>query len=97
MFWYDTTTKHVINATSASTLYLFNEGLCQVILYEAFAKVNRQPAWPFQNDQVSYLFLLQDGFLLQHFDCIELVIASVARQQHFAKTAFTNDLQEIEV
>ena len=44
-----------------------------------------------------YLFLLKDGLLLQDFDGVELVVATVTRQQDLAKAAFADDLEEVEV
>lgn len=46
---------------------------------------------------IPYLFFLQDGFLLQHFNCVELLIASVAGQKNLSKAAFSDDLKEIKV
>lgn len=44
-----------------------------------------------------YLFLLEDGLLLQDFDSIKLVICAMACEQHLAKAALANHLEEVEV
>lgn len=44
-----------------------------------------------------YLLLLEDGLLLQDFDCVELVIGAMACQQDFAKAAFADHLEEVKV
>lgn len=57
------------------------------------------PAWPIylKRDHISHLFLFQDGFLLEHFNRIELVIATMASQKNLSETAFSDNLQEVEV
>lgn len=46
---------------------------------------------------ISYLLFLQDGFLLQHLDCVGLLITPVAGQKNLAKAAFSDDLEEVKV
>lgn len=46
---------------------------------------------------IPYLLFLQDGFLLQHLDCVELLIAPVAGQKNLAEAAFSDDLEEVKV
>lgn len=44
-----------------------------------------------------YLLLLEDGLFLQDFDCVKLVIRAMAREQHLAKAALADHLEEVEV
>lgn len=61
-----------------------------------------KPTWPIylkkkKGDHISHLFLLQDGFLLEHFNRIELVITTMASQKNLSEAAFSDNLQEVEV
>lgn len=41
---------------------------------------------------ILHLFFLQDDFLLQHFDCVELVVRLVLGEQHLHEGLFVSGL-----